>query len=98
MSEYEESKVMLLERGMTEEQVENFLTRGHKVTYQDVFIPGDRVIDTLRELAKLSIIAAPVQVRFCVSRNRYEEFIAVAGKASGREVIDGTRKPGDLTH
>ncbi len=96
MSDREENKDMLLARGMSEEEVENFLTPGNKVMHIELLLPPTTLIDTLRALARISILPGPVKVRFAIIENRYKQFVEIAQCASGREVVDATRKPGDL--
>ena len=98
MGEREEGMVILLERGMTKEEAENFLVRGNKVTIIALHLPPDRVKDILPELAKISLITASVEVRFCFASNRYKEFIQTAETVAGRLIVDGTRKPGEFVH
>ncbi len=98
MSEREENKAMLLKRGMSEDEVENFLKPGNRVMKINLCLPPASLIDTLRALAKLSVVLEPVTVTFTLIANRREEFIQTAEAASGKMVVDGNLKPGELVH
>lgn len=98
VSERDENLAMLLERGMDPKEAENFLEPGNKIVKLDLHLPPTTLIDTLRALAKLSIMTEPVKVSFTIISNRYKEFIETAECASGRQVVDATRKPGELVN
>ena len=96
MTEREKDITMLVEGVMSKEEAENFLVPGNKIVEIDLHLPPTTLIDTLRALTKLSVVVEPVKVRFTIVSNRYKVFIETAQEASGREVVDGTRKPGEL--
>ena len=98
MREIDENKALLLDRGMSEKEVENFLTPGNKVVYIKLLLPGGKVSDILGALSQVSIVKSPVMVEFCLSQNRIEEFNRVAGEASGRGIVNGVCKPGELVN
>ncbi len=97
-NEREENLIMLLERGMSEEEVENFLTPGNRVVNVDLQLPPTKIEVTLAALSRLSIVMEPVKVKFCFARNRYEEFVKTAEDASGQKVLHSVPESGELIH
>ena len=91
-----EYEALLLERGMDPDQIQNFLTPGNKTVGMELILPPDKMVEILQALTKLSIVTQPVRVWFTFSSNRSEQFVETAEAVTGRKIVDGIRKPGEL--
>ena len=94
MSERDKNRELLLSRGFSPEETENFLNT--KVGYATLTLPPDKAIAILEALSEFALISAPVEVRFCFSTNRYDKVVSTAEAVSGQPAVGGPLKPGEL--
>jgi hypothetical protein len=81
----------LMERGMSQEEAENFLNSGSQVLYTTLEVPAAKVRETLEAISEIAVVTRPVRVQLMLSANRLQKMIHTAEATCGTLISDHSK-------